>query len=218
MDDVKGFIKERWPWILGGLVGIYLVLKYMGGGSSSSSDGGMAAYLASQNQAASQMAIANAQIQAQRDSQAAANALARDQLNAQIGANNNATQVGFLQAQGQAAQNVASAASTVVSALNQPAIAAMNAAAYENAAALTGAAGVAQAGYVAQASNVKSASSVVQAVSQAVGSTNQSLSSQAQSAGQVQTAGWTTAPARQQASNQSTMNWANLGMAALALL
>lgn len=219
MGDIKVFIKDRWPWILGGLVGLYLVFKYMGGSSAASSgDGGMAAYLAAQSQGASQAAIANAQIQASKDQQAAANALARDQLNAQIGANNNATQVNFLQAQGQVAGQVAGAASTIVGALNGPAIAAINSAAYENAAALAGAAGVAQSGYVAQASAIKSASGVVQSVAQAVGQSSQSTSQQVATGGQVAQTAYADYAKNTAANSSSNMNWANLGMAALALL
>lgn len=88
MDDVKGFVKSYWPYILGGVAGIYLVMRYSGG---SSQGNGTAQFLAAQAQAgaATQQAGAQSQaIQAQAESEKQQLNMQSKALQAQIDAQN----------------------------------------------------------------------------------------------------------------------------------
>lgn len=166
MDDVQGFLKKNWMYIVGALVGLYLVYRFMGGGGSSGGDNGYAAFVNAQNQAGLQQAQISAQAAAQQASIAAAQDKANKEyelgkLQVQASA-----QTAFLQSQAAMADSVGKAASGVLGALYQPTIAAMQASAYENAAALTAGAQVAGAGFVSQASMVQSTSNVTQSVAQ----------------------------------------------------
>lgn len=171
MDDVQGFLKKNWMYVVGALVGLYLVYRFMAGGSGGGDAySGYASFVNAQNQAGLQQA----QIAAQSAAQQASIAAAADKANKeyelgklQVQAS---AQTAFLQSQAQMAQAVGQAASGVIGALYQPTIAAMQSAAYENAAALQAGAQVAGAGFVSQASMVQSTSNVTQSVAQGLNS------------------------------------------------
>lgn len=180
MDEARDFLKKNWYYVLGGVIGLYLVMRFMGGGSSSNAGTGYAAYAAQQSQLGLQYAqisaqtqAAQAQIAAQQDATNKQYELGKMQLQA-------SAQSDFLKSQAAAAESVGKAASGVIGALYQPTIAAMQSSAYENAAALQSAATIAGAGYLAQSGMVSSTSQVTQAVSQGLG----------QWGGVAQGAGW----------------------------
>lgn len=166
MDEARDFLKKNWMYVLGGVIGLYLVMRFMGGGSSSNAGTGYAAYAAQQNQLGLQYAqisaqtqAAQAQIAAQQDATNKQYELGKMQVQA-------SAQNDFLKSQAMAAESVGKAASGVIGALYTPTIAGMQSAAYENAAALSAAANIAGAGYLAQAGMVSSTSQVTQAVAQ----------------------------------------------------
>jgi len=164
MDDIKGFVKKYWPYLLGGVVGLYLILRYSAGSSGSSSgDAGYGAFLQAQTAAASQNAAAQLQAQAQ------ANQLALDSkaLDAQIAFNTGQLNVtrdkniadaynNFQTTQAAMAGAIGSSTAQIIGALNAPAITAMQAGAIENAAALEAAGNVAANSFLAQGSVVGS--------------------------------------------------------------
>lgn len=168
MGDVKAIVKQYWPYILGGIVGIYLILRYAGGSSSSGSgDGGYAAFLQAQTAAAQQ----NAQMQLQTNAQNAQLAMAQKQLDAQIASDAAKLEVQkaavhaeafntFQTTQAAMAQAIGSSTAAVIGSLNNPAMIAMQANAAENAAALNAAANVAAASYMSQSNIIKGLSEI----------------------------------------------------------
>lgn len=80
MDNVKDILKKYWPYIVGGIVGLYLIMRYSGGGSASGGTSDYGAFLQAQTAAATQ----NANLQAQSNAQNAALKLQQDQQNAQL--------------------------------------------------------------------------------------------------------------------------------------
>jgi len=182
MDDLKDILKKYWPYILGGIVGIYLILRYTGGGSASAGGGDYAAFLQAQSAAAQQNAALQAQ-QAQIDAQkqAVANQLQldRDALNAAIAKDNATIDLqkaavqaeafnNFTTSQAAMAQSMGSSTAAVINALNAPALTAMQANAAENAAALNAAANAAAAGYLAQSEMVASGSNLAAGIASAI--------------------------------------------------
>ncbi len=159
MDEAQDFIKKYWPYLLGGLIAIYLLMR--SGSSSASSDSGMySAYLAAQTQAAN----TNAQAQLQQSALHQQAQMRTAQLTAQTQAVQGQQQIHYLTAQGSVAQAVGGAAANLVRALYQPAITAMGSSAYENAATLNAASQVAVGGFATQAALADSASKSVDSV------------------------------------------------------
>lgn len=183
MDDVKGFLKKYWPYIVGAIVGLYILLRYSSGGSSAS--GGStdyAAFMNAQTQASSQ----NAALQGQLASVAAQQALDRDKLNAQIAYDNKDLDIkknavaadafnAFQNSQAAMAQSLGTSASTIINALNTPAITAMSAGAIENAAALEAAGMVAANSFNAQGGMVASTNNAVGQIGSIMGNIMQSM-------------------------------------------
>lgn len=189
--EIPAIIKDNWPMAVGGIVGIYLILKFMGSKGSSTPApviaGGMdsTAYAAMANANAAvqtaqiQAASKAAEIQAQNDAMNTQAAIINNQ-------NNNAAQIAFVQTQGQVAQSVGSAAQGIITALELPSIQAMNSAAAQNNATLDAAAKVAESGFLSQAAISSSALQNVTALSGLVASSNQTMASAI--GGNVQTA------------------------------
>lgn len=167
MADAQDFIKKYWPYILGGVAGLYLLSRQTGGGQPQTvvlGGGGMsdAAYMA-QAQIASieaQSAIDRQMLQMQQTQLDREHTLNLSALEAQTRAASDANLTNYLAAQGAASQGVAQAASGVIAALTAPSIAAINSTAQENAYALQSAAAAAAAGYTA-ISNINLAASDV---------------------------------------------------------
>lgn len=183
MDDIKGFVKQYWPYIVGGIVGIYILLRYSGGGSSGGGNTDYAAFMQANAQASQQ----NAQLQAQQAALAAQQAQAagelqlnRDALNAQILKDKATLDLQksavytegfntFQTSQAAMATAIGTSSAAVITALNQPSITAMQAAAIENAAALEAAGNVAAGSYQAQAAMQAANAATVAGVGQRQG-------------------------------------------------
>lgn len=164
--DIVNIVKSHWPVAVGGVVGLYLVVKFMGKGSSPQVvyTGGGAAPNSGNSQAlenqAAQIALQGQALTLQaglaRDKMMSDAAINNSIISAETAASNNAAQIGWLGAQGQVAQNVAGAASQVITALELPSIAAINSSAAADAATVKAASDAASAGYLSQASIFKS--------------------------------------------------------------
>jgi len=176
MDDAKELLKKYWPYIVGGIVGLYILLRYNGGGSASSGSSDYAALLAAQSQAASQ----NAAIGAQAAQAAGTLQLNRDALNAQIAKDNATLELqkkavqaeafnNFQSSQAAMAKSIGESTAGLITALNAPSITAMAAGAQENAAALLAAGNVAASAFTTQGNIVNAGASTVAAVGNAVG-------------------------------------------------
>ena len=174
MDDVKGFVKKYWPYIVGGIVGLFLILRYSGG-SSSSGDGGAGNY-AAMLQAQSQAAQQAAAIAAQQQAAAAENATNNKALD--IANNKNYADAfnNFQLSQAEMAKSIGSSAAQVIAALNTPAVTAMQAGAVENAAALEAAGNVVANSFLAQAGIVQSSNSLAGSMASALGEAIQGVS------------------------------------------
>lgn len=146
MEETKEFLKKYWPYVIGGIVGLYIVLKYMGGSSSSSSSDPYTAYMTAQTQLQAQ----NAQIAAQQQSESDQVGLANAQINMQNNANYANAFNAFQTSQAAMASSLGTSVSQVITALNTPAITALQAGAIENSAALTAAGNVAANSFLAQ--------------------------------------------------------------------
>ena len=146
MDDAGEILKKYWPWAVGGVVGLLLISRYMGGGSQASGDSSLAAFYQAQAAAsANQQAMSAQTMQAQT-----ARDVALAQIDLQKQATASAAESQYLAAQAQMALAVGQSASGTIAALYAPSIAALNASGYENAAALQAGATVAAAGLTAQ--------------------------------------------------------------------
>ncbi len=161
--DTGEAVKKYWPWVLGGVAGLYVLSKMSGGGGGDSGaayaqmmQAQMAAGLQNQ-QAAAQQAAQQAQIKAQYDIAAMNRDVALAQTAAAVQKSDNETAVQFIMANAQLAQGAGSAATGIISALNMPAVAAINAMSNENAAALQSAALISMGAFAAQASMVNKA-------------------------------------------------------------
>lgn len=161
-------VKEHWPYYVGGAVGLYLVLRIMRNRAASSapspavavgSTGGVV-YAGNSGPTAGDVQMhaidTQAQLTAQKTSVAQGIALATLDANTQLASQVNAAN--YLQAQGQVAAQVGSAAGQLVAALQAPTIAAINGSNVADALALSAAANVTDAGFATQASMVKTAS------------------------------------------------------------
>jgi hypothetical protein len=148
VDDTKEFLKKYWPYVVGGIIGLWLILRYSGGGSSGGggADGAYAAYLQAQTAAAAQ----NAQLGMQQQAQQAQINLANKQLDVENNANYATAFNNFQTTQAQMAAALGGSVAQVVGALNNPAITAIQAAALENSAALQAAGNVAANSFLAQ--------------------------------------------------------------------
>lgn len=160
MDDFKDGIKKYWPFLLGGLIAVYLLMRSSSAQSSSSSD--YAAYLAAQAQNATAGQAAQGQ-QAQID-------IANRSLDLQQQAQDSAAQTNYLAAQGGIIQAIGDMSGKLATALYQPALVAISSASQENQAALATAAGVAVGSYQAEGTMLNTSASSIQSVSQAVAS------------------------------------------------
>lgn len=143
MADVQDFIKKYWPYILGGVVGLYLLSRQTGSGQPQTvvlGGGGMsdAAYMAQAQMASieAQSAIDRQMLQMQQTQMDREHTLNLSALEAQTRAASDANLTNYLAAQGAASQGVAQAASGVIAALTAPSIAAINSSTQENAHAL----------------------------------------------------------------------------------
>lgn len=176
--NVPPFVKDNWPLLVGGAVGIYLIMRLRGGGGGGSnapvimntgpSEGavmaqaqleGVRANIAAQerqDQRAYDLALAtmgNAEKQAAQNFQLQSNAL-NAQVEASRAASQNAAVTAFAQynvAQGETAKGIGTGVGSLLTALYAPSIAAMNATAAENAAAMQAGAIAAAGSYDAQA-------------------------------------------------------------------
>ena len=160
--------KKYWPYVVGGVIGLYLVYKFVGGSSGSNS-----AEVVYSGQpfdpAQAQFALASQQMQL-----AAAN-------------EERALQVQYMGQQALAAKNVASGAAELVSALQRPTIAAINAASAENAATVMSAAALTSASYESRSRMVSAATIAAamqtQALSNSVNSTSNAVIASTNAAG-----------------------------------
>lgn len=167
--DIPEPVKKYWPYMLGGVIGLYAIMRISGGSSNSGMSGADAAYaafMASQTQAGQQQMAAAAQSQ----QTAAARDVALATLDSQNLQSNNASQSAFLAAQADLASSVGQSAAGIIAALNQPAITAINNSTSVNEAALKSAADAATSAYLAQAHMVQSASAVSADVARATAS------------------------------------------------
>ena len=199
MDDLKPMIKKYWPYVLGGVVGIYLIVKFSSPKAVSQGDGGYSAFLNSQAQAGamqSQNALQSQALQAQIDADERKSAREFEVFNLQSNRDYELTTKRleleqtaihanamnqFQLSQAAMAQSVSQGAAGVIGELSRPSIHAMNSAASENAAALQAAAMAAAGGYLAQSDMVSSMSGMVGDVSKSLGATNSALAAIAQS-------------------------------------
>lgn len=177
MDDAKEIIKKYWPYIVGAVVGLYLLLRYSGGSQASSSGSSdYAALLAAQSQAAAQ----NAAIGAQAAQAAGTLQLNRDALAAQINKDNATLELqktavqaeafnNFQASQAAMAKSIGESAAGLIGALNAPSITAMAAGAQENAAALLAAGNVAASAFQTQGGIVSSGAATIAGVGNAIG-------------------------------------------------
>ena len=188
MDDLKPMIKKYWPYVLGGVVGIYLIMKFSSPKAVSQGGGGYSAFLNSQAQAGamqSQNALQSQALQAQIDADERKSArefeFTTKRLELEQTAINAKAMNQFQLSQAAMAQSVSQGAAGVIGELSRPSIHAMNSAASENAAALQAAAMAAAGGYLAQSDMVSSMSGMVGDVSKSLGATNSALAAIAQS-------------------------------------
>lgn len=177
MSDATGAVKKYWPYLLGGAVGIFIIVKMNG-----SSSGGN--YAADTNAAGQANAVLGLQ------SQALANQAAKDSM---------AGSIAFMAAQGEVAKGVGSAASGVITSLYGPSIAAINAGAAENAITINAAANLTAQGFAAQVGSLNAAAKAAEAyassialgqvaVGNAVQSSQNSLAQQSQGLAQQKAA------------------------------
>jgi len=176
VEETKEFLKKYWPYVIGGIVGLYIVMKYMGGSSSSSSTDPYSAYLQSQTALQGQNLQAQmqqAQIDANTNAQNAANTLAQNTLDVQNNANYATAFNNFQSTQAQMVTALGTGVSQVVTALNQPSITALQSAAYENSAALQAAGNVAASSFLAQGQIASGATSMFGSAISAIGKLGQ---------------------------------------------
>lgn len=157
MEDTKTLVKQYWPYIIGAIAGLYLILKFFPSSNSNSQATDYATLMAAQSQAAGQAA----QIGLAQQSQSDQTALASKSLDVQ----SQATQIA---GQASLAQSAAAGTSTILAALYAPAITAINASTAENAATVNAAAITAAAGFKSQSDIVVGTNNSLQAMAQAV--------------------------------------------------
>lgn len=162
-------VKKHWPLVLGGIVGIFLVVKFVGSRSTTTtSDATYGTFNAQAYAAQSAAALQQSQI-------AANTQLASDTLNAntQIAAGKNA--VNWTMAQGAVALQIGNAAGNLIAALDMPTITAINSSAAADAQALRSAESIVTTGLKADALDIQNASAAMGYVTSAIGSSERSI-------------------------------------------
>lgn len=160
VTETKVFVKQHWVLLLGGAIGLYVVFKYMGNSSSNSTnttDQTTAALYAQ----SSQYNAASANAALQQQNLANQYDLANKSLEVQNAQGNNATQVAWLQAQGDAAMKTASASAQLISSMNAPAVQAISSSGQVTMAGLAHSASVANAATASQTAAVTAAANVI---------------------------------------------------------
>lgn len=165
-------VKKYWPYLLGGAVGLFLLLKSSSGNSSSGGSTDYASLLAAQSAASAsqgqlglQASALQDQTQVQLAQVAGQSAIATTNANASltiagyqrdtalaataaaVNDSNNAAQIGFISAQAQLAANAGQASAGIITALQAPDIVAINDATAYNIATVQSAAGASVAAY-----------------------------------------------------------------------
>lgn len=141
IQDIQSGAKKYWPYLLGGVIGIYVIYKFTSSGQTQTVQySGVQAFDPAQAAYAlqSQGATASYNLELQK-------------MNVSAQLQERALQIQFLESQANAASNVSSGASEVIAALQKPTIASINAAAAENAATVMSAAALASANFAARA-------------------------------------------------------------------
>lgn len=143
--DIKPVIKKYWPWMLGGVAGLYLITRMSGGAAT-----GGGVITGGTDAATMQLAMQAQQMQA-------SNNLALASLASTTGKQNNDAQVQNILAQGAMAGQIGASAAGLITALNVPAITAINSANDLNKQAVNAAAAIAIGGYTSQAAQLQAA-------------------------------------------------------------
>ncbi len=160
--QVKVFVQHNWPYLLGGAIGIYVVLKVLGNHSQAAAPADNSGqFMALMNAQAAQSAGQSAQIALANKNLDNQNAIAMRSLDVQNAQGNNQAQVAWMQSQGDAAMKTAGAAAMLVDALNRPAVQAIGSAANATAAGLAASGMVGVAGFQAQAQTVTAVANVI---------------------------------------------------------
>lgn len=154
--DVPEPVKKYWPYMLGGVVGLYVIVKMSGGSSSSGGSSDYASLLAAQSAASTQNAAIGAQQEAARADRAMQQQAIQAAQAIESAKVSSAAAVSLMQAQGQVAKDVGSAASGIIGALQAPSIAAINANAAENVSTMESAAAAQIASYAATTQHIAS--------------------------------------------------------------
>lgn len=147
LSDAKTAVKKYWPWLLGGAIGLFLIMRTR---KSSGGTSDLQAFYASQAQAgaaASQTSLQTRQLELAAAAQQSELAMESKKLDA-------AREVGLVTAASTMAGAVGASTSQVIAALFAPGIAAMQSTAYENASVFQAAGNIAAHSYVAQADMV----------------------------------------------------------------
>ena len=164
-EHVKVFVKHNWMYLAGGLLGLIIVVKYVGRSSSSNTttntSSNDAQFMALMNAQAAQSAGQSAQIALANKNLDNQNAIAMRSLDVQNAQGNNATQVAWLKAQGDAALKTASASAMLVDSLNRPATQAIASSGQVTAAGLASSGMIGVAGFQAQSATVTAAANVL---------------------------------------------------------
>lgn len=143
--EVKQVVKDYWPYLIGGAVGIYLIYQYSGSSSSSPVVVGQQF-----DQAAAAYGLQMRALDNQNASAQAAAAVAMAEVQRGVAADTLAASVAYTAAQGTAAKDVAAGSAQVIAQLQAPTVSAMQLQTAENIAALQTAGAIAAAGYGAQ--------------------------------------------------------------------
>lgn len=145
--ELKEGLRKYWPWALGGVVGIYIVSKYMGGTSATSNAGSSyAAQLAAQSQQSAATTLGMAQIQAQSDAGNQAANIAMAKLAADTSAQTASETIAYNNSVASVAAGAGSAIAQVIQAQSLLPATAINSAMAQNQTTLTASASTAIAG------------------------------------------------------------------------
>jgi len=158
--DIPEPVKKYWPYGVGAIVGVYILVKMSGGSSS----GGGSDLMAAQNAAASQ----NASLALASQAQTAQQNLARDKLAGE-------TFIASMTAQGNTAQQLGIASKDIITSLQAPTIAAINASTAENIKTAESSVNSAIASYAANVENTRTATASALGYAQAMGDATRSL-------------------------------------------
>lgn len=158
MDDIQDFVKQYWPYILGGVIALILITR-MGRGNDN------AGFYASQAAAGAQYAQANAAAQIAREENQLRQAMAEREFSLRERELEMTGTIGAMAAQAEMARATGESAAQLVASMYLPQAVALESAAYENAYALEAAANIAVASFQSQTSMVNAAHESVRAVS-----------------------------------------------------